>query len=924
MYTLNKLLISEITVEHMREPLGIDCAAPRFAWKLLSDVPGTRQASYRLMLWADGAEAADTGIVESDQSIEVTVPGFTPKAMTRYLVQVTAIDNHGCEASLESRFETGRMGVPFAGGWVEPEQEPTPSTMEGERSGDTIASVPVDADGNRTFEEFRPAQYVRIPFVSDKPVRRARVYATAHGLYRLEVNGACPDERWLAPENTAYNRILNYQTYDVTALVKPGENAILVTLADGWWVGRVGTTGDCCQYGDKTALLLNAEIEYMDGTRQTVTGEDGVSATGPIVYADLFVGEKFDARKDFDAWKPVKRVDYPMDSRGAATKSSMSSAISGEAGNSQSLQGCALVGQRMPPVRPVKIFEPVAVFTAPNGDTLIDAGQIVAGVTELSVTCEAGREIKLEHFEVLDRDGNYFNSILNTNKEQTDVYITRDGAQTWHPCFTYHGFRYVRVTGWPGEAHPSDFRIIALASEMDDIGRMTTSDPGLNQLLSNIRWSQLANTISIPTDCPQREKAGWTGDIMAFAPTLCFNRNADAFLSSWLDNLRAEQLPDGAVPMIVPYLKAYATFLRGNLGTDTSCGWGDAVIIVPYALYRAYGDARVLEENYSAMTRWMDYIDSRAKNCHPEGYDAWDDARRARSRFLWNTDFHFGDWLIPSIVLGNPDAMAMNQTAYATMGVVAPAYYAFSAKSMAEIAAILGRSEEAKRYADLYEAIREAFIAEYVHDDGTMDADFQGIYVIALQMGLVPDAVRPKMVGHLVDLIERNGDRLDTGFLSVPFLMDVLTDNGREDVAWKILFQTDCPSWLYEVEKGGTTMWESWGAIAEDGTVSTYSYNHYAFGCVEDWMVRHIGGLQIIEPGYKKFRVKPSFTSGLTSASVSEDTPYGVASVEWRIVGDAVCVHVEVPVNAEAVIELPDREAVTVGSGSHDWLVPRA
>lgn len=895
MYTLNRLIISDITVEHMRKPLGIDIVAPRFAWKLRSDAQNVKQTAYRLVISSDD-NSIDTGRIESGESIEVTADGFGAKPMTSYRVALTVWDDKGRSASAETGFETGRMGVPFAGGWVEPEQEPTPSSMEGDREGDTIAedAIPRDAQGRRTFEEFRPAQYIRIPFASDKPVRRARVYATAHGLYGLEINGICPDERWLAPENTAYNKLLNYQTYDITEYVRSGENTIDVTLADGWWAGRVGTTGDCCQYGDRTALLLNAEIEYMDGSRQTVTAEDGVSATGPIVFADLFVGEKYDATREFSEWRPVKKVDYPMDN---------------------------LVGQRMPPVRPVKVFEPVAVFTAPDGDTIIDAGQVVAGVTALSVTCEAGREIKLEHFEVLDRDGNYFDSILNTNKEQTDIYITKGGAQTWHPRFTYHGFRYARVTGWPGEMHTSDFKIIALASEMDDIGHMTTSDAKLNQLLSNIRWSQISNTISIPTDCPQREKAGWTGDIMAFAPTLCFNREADAFLSSWLDNLRAEQLPDGAVPMIVPYLKAYATFLRDNLGSDTSCGWGDAAIVVPYTLYKAYGDRRVLQENYAAMRRWMDYIDDRARNHHPDGYEGWDDARKARSRYLWNTDFHFGDWLIPSIVLGNPDAMAMNQTAYATMGIVAPAYYAFSAKNMAEIAAVLGRNEDAKHYHELYENIREAFIAEYVHEDGTVDADFQGIYVIALKMGLVPDEVRTKMVNHLCDMIRENGDRLDTGFLSVLFLMDALCENGREDVAYKLLFQTGCPSWLYEVEKGGTTMWESWGAIAEDGTVSTYSYNHYAFGCVMDWMSRHIGGLQAIEPGYRRFRVKPSFASGLTSAAVSEDTPYGVAAVEWHAIGDAVCVHVEVPVNTEAVIELPNMEPVTVGSGGYDWIL---
>ncbi|MBR2766059.1 MAG: family 78 glycoside hydrolase catalytic domain [Blautia sp.] len=893
MYNLNRLFITEITVEHMHRPLGIDCSSPRFSWKVSCDGNGVKQTAYRLVISSDKGITADTGHVESDQSIEVTVDSLAPAPMTEYRAELTVWDNKGHSASSVTVFETGRMGVPFAGGWVEPVQDPTPSSMEVERNGDTITddAVMKDAEGNRTFAEFRPAQFVRIPFDAEKPVRRARVYATAHGLYRLQVNDACPDERWLAPENTAYNKLLNYQTYDITGLVRPGANTIEVILADGWWTGRVGTTGDCCQYGDKTALLLNAEIEYMDGTHQTVAAENAVSSPGPVIFADLFVGEKYDARIQPSDWKPVLKADYPMDN---------------------------LVGQKMPPVRPFRIFEPERIFTAPNGDTIIDAGQVLSGVTELSVTCEAGREIRLQHFEVLGTDGNFFNSILNTNKEQTDIYITRDGAQTWHPAFTYHGFRYVRVSGWPGKISTADFRIIAIASEMEDIGRMTTSDPKLNQLISNIWWSQVSNTISIPTDCPQREKAGWTGDIMAFGPTLCFNRSADAFLTSWLDNVRAEQMDDGAVPMIVPYLKAYATFLRDNLGTDTSCGWGDAVIMVPYAMYQAYGDMRVLEENYDAMTRWMEYIRGRAENCHPEGYENWDEAHKARSRYLWNTDFHFGDWLIPSIVLGNPDGMAMNQTAYATMGIVAPAYYAFSALRMSEIAGILGKKEEAAYYSDLYKKIREAFITEYVHEDGSMDADFQGIYVIALKMGLVTEEIRPKMVDRLCRMIRDNGDRLDTGFLSVLFLMDVLCENGREDVAYRLLFQTGCPSWLYEVEKGGTTMWESWGAVGEDGTVSTYSYNHYAFGCVLDWMVRHIGGLQAIEPGYKRFRVKPSFTSGLTSASVSEDTPYGKIRIDWRIVAEKTFVHIEVPVNTEAVIELPGMDAEIVGSGIYD------
>ena len=906
MYSLHQLIVTELSIEHQHQPLGIDCASPRFGWKLKSDRQNVKQTAYRLVLSANGQMVADTGKVESDQSIEVTVGSLVVSPKTTYEVALTVWDNHDQIAHTQSTFESGRMGLPFQSSWVEPEQEPTPSTMESERTGDTIRkdAIPVDAQGNRTYEEFRPAQYIRIPFQTTKPVRRARIYATAHGLYRLEVNGIRPDDREFAPENTSYNKLLQYQTYDITHLLRRGENVIGVILADGWWVGRVGTTGDSCQYGNTVGLLLDAEIEYMDGSIACVTGEQGVSSTGPIIFSDLFVGEKYDARQEWenwstpgypaDGWTPVEKKAYPKHN---------------------------LIGQIAPPVKPVRVFRPAALFTAPSGDLILDVGQVLAGNMEISLVTHAGHTIKLEHFEVLDKDGNYFNSILNVNKDQTDIYITKEGAQTYRPAFTYHGFRYVRISSWPGEISVNHFMVYAFSSEMDDIGTFHTSDPRLNQLQSNICWSQISNTISIPTDCPQREKAGWTGDIMAYAPTLCFNRSADAFLTSWMANVRADQLPNGAIPMIVPYLKAYATFLRDHLGADTSCGWGDAVIIVPYTLYRMYGDIRVLEENYAAMSAWMRYIQDRAENNHPDGYETWDAERQERDRYLWSTDFHFGDWLIPSIVLGNPDASAMNETAYATMGIVAPAYYAFSARNMAEIASILGRDEDAVSYQNLYEKIRQAFIDEYVHEDGTIDADFQGIYVIALQMGLVTEAIRPMMVQHLCDMIEKNGNKLDTGFLSVLFLMDVLCDNGHEDMAYNLLFQTECPSWLYEVISGGTTMWESWGAIAENGTVSTYSYNHYAFGCVGDWMYRHIGGLHLLEPGYKTFRVAPSFASGLTAASVSEETPYGKAAVDWKIIDHTILVHVEVPANTEAVIDLPGMERVQVGSGSYDYVL---
>lgn len=319
------------------------------------------------------------------------------------------------------------------------------------------------------------------------------------------------------------------------------------------------------------------------------------------------------------------------------------------------------------------------------------------------------------------------------------------------------------------------------------------------------------------------------------------------------------------------------------------------------------------------MTRWMKYIQHRAETSHPEEYEQWDTEHKERSRYLWNTDFHYGDWLIPSIVLGDPDANAINETAYATMRIVAPAYYAFSAKSMAEISEALGKIKEQKYYQNLYEKIRRAFIDEYVHEDGTLDEDFQGIYVICLKNGLVEEGARFKMAAHLRDMIRKNRNCLDTGFLSVLFLMDVLCENGCRDVAYELLYQTRCPSWLYEVEHGATTMWESWGAIGEDGKVSTYSYNHYAFGCVGDWMYRELGGLKALEPGYKKMQIRPALDCGLTYVHVSEHTPYGKAEVEWKIQDSKTTVRVTVPPNTTAEVILPGKDIMETGSGSYTF-----
>ena len=897
---MKTLKLKKLTIEHQQSPIGIDIYNPRIAWELVSEEKNVIQKAYRIQISDDNGIIADTGRIESESSIENTIEQLSLAAMTVYQVYVNVWDNHGNEADIYGSFETGRLDTPWHARWIEPEQQPTKSTL-GEKNL-TMEDVSSNAyEGlERDFAEFMPVQYIRIPCLVKKDVKRARVYMTAHGVYRLEVNGIRPDDREFAPEITAYKRYLQYQTYDVSELLKKGENILGVTLGDGWWTGRVGSSGESCQYGNKIGLLMETVITYTDGTEEIITGEKGVSyASGPLIFSDIFVGEKYDARKEMkgwnepgyndEMWTPVHQVEYTLDN---------------------------LAGQYGEPVRPIKIFEPKEIIYTPQGDCVVDIGQVLAGQIEFTLSAPEGTIIKLEHSEVLDKDGNFFNNVSGSNKEQTDVYITKEGKQTYRPVFSYHGFRYVRISGWPGEMHTRQFKVYVLSSEMDDIGEFHTSSENINRLQKNIWWSQISNTISIPTDCPQRERAGWTGDVMAFSRTMCFNRNVDALLTRWMKSLRAEQWENGLVPCVIPYMPGYR-IVETMFGSATSCGWGDSVILVPYAVYHAYGDIRILEENYGAMVKWMGYIAERTENHHPEDYDTWDEARKVRSKRIWNTDFHYGDWMIPSTVIGQNDGMAMIRASAATKEVVATAYYAIVANKMAEIATILGNDKDAAKYKILHTEIRRAFIEEFVSEKGLFECDTQGLYVIALRHNLVDETTRPLMAAHLCDLIQKNGGCLDTGFLSVPYLMDALCDSGRSDVAYRLLFQNKCPSWLYEVEKGATTIWEMWNAIMEDGTVIPCSFNHYAFGSVGDWMYRVIGGIQAKKAGYKEIKIAPALDCGLDFVHTSEHTPYGKVTVDWKLENGKAVVEVVIPANTTAEIVLRGKDPVNVGSGCY-------
>lgn len=891
--------------EYIKNPLGIDILFPRLSWELVSPNRGTMQSAYQVLVSVDENNfdpenlVWDSGRVESDNSTCCEYRGESLKSRKRYYWKVRIWDENDLLSvySNVSFFEMALLNQKdWKASWITLSDKKV--TIENVINGDENSGanlLNVSKDGMIPPDErLNPCRLTRREFQIDKEIRRARVYATAHGIYVLKLNGKKVGCDEMAPGFTSYQKYHLYQIYDVTTMVKKGNNVLGAIVADGWYTGRVGFMGDSCQYGECNALLLQLEIEYSDGKIEMICSDESFQCSdGPFVYSDVFIGEKYDARlekKGWDSlgydeagWEPARKAEYGYD---------------------------GLFAQYGEPVTIVEELAPKQIIQTPKGETVIDLGQNIAGRLRMKVKGEAGTAVKLEHSEVLDKDGNFVNNIIGRNKDQTDYYIlSGSGDEIYEPLFTFHGFRYVKITGYPEELKADNFRGIVLSSNMERTGYFECSDERLNRLAKNIFWSQRANMFSIPTDCPQRERAGWTGDIQVFSPTAAFNMDVHAFLTRWMHSVWADQMPGGEVPMVVPYVNAYRTVAK-VVGSDTSAGWGDACIIVPWALYNAYGDKRILEQSYESMEKWVEYIRRTSETEIPDDLQGeLSPERRERQKYLWNTGFHYGDWLIPSLSISKDGkAVDMFRSAMETKALVPSCFYAYATELMEKISRLLGKENQAIYYKKLNEKVRTAFAKEYLQDDGSFPADFQGIYVLALRMRMVPENMRDKVFAHLIKLIEQNGGKLDAGFLSVPFFLDELCNNGRLDVAMSIVYKTECPSWLYEVEKGATTMWEAWQAIFPDGTVTKVSYNHYAFGCVGDWLYRNIGGLDKDEPGYKHIIIKPEPDAHLTHASIKYHSIYGEIILNWKVLRGQFILQVVIPPNTSAKIYLPGVE----------------
>ena len=644
-------------------------------------------------------------------------------------------------------------------------------------------------------------------------------------------------------------------------------------LGNGWYRGIIGYTNNLNFYGSDIALLCQIDIRYTDGTTELILSDGSwKSSTGPVRYSEIYNGELYDARLEKKGWTMPGYDDSEWNGVRVTEN-----------------EGATLIATVNEPVKKHETFVPVKIMTTPAGEKVIDFGQNLVGRVQMKVTGTAGDRVTLSHAEVLDREGNFYTANLRAARAQ-DTYILKGGGEElYEPHFTWHGFRYLKIEGYPGEISPGNFTAVALYSDMKTTGMFITSDTLINKLQHNIIWGQKGNFLDVPTDCPQRdERLGWTGDAQAFSRTAAFNMNVNSFFAKWLKDMEADQV-DGKVPFVVPNV----------LGRDkvNSTGWSDAVTIIPWNMYLVYGDRELLAQQYSSMKAYVESIRTIAR----------DD--------LWNTGFHYGDWLFY-----RPDDDNRGLAAVTDKYLIAQCFYAHSVQLLANAASVLGKTGDFEEYSELLGRIKSAFMKEYVTPNGRLVSGTQTAYVLALQFDMLPDELREHAAGRLAENIKSYG-HLTTGFLGTPYLCHVLSRFGYTDLAYKLLLLKKYPSWLYPVTMGATTIWERWDGQKPDGSFQNpgmNSFNHYAYGAIGDWMYRVMAGLDTYEDGagYRHSRIMPHPGGGFTYVSATLDTYYGRLSCSWKNEGPELEMDVEIPANTSSTVFIPsDSDAVITEGG---------
>ena len=839
------LKIKEFTMDYKTGGIGLDVDTPVFSWKLVSDRTDTLQVSYRLSVKNEkNGAVVDSGMIESDQSVCVEYMGGQFAPQTEYVASVEITDNHGDKASATLMFETGLMGGKnFAADFIA-------SDVENDLS---------------VFEIFKC-------FSVDKKIVKARAYATALGLYLLQLNGKKVDDRYFAPGWTSYNKMLQYQAYDIMPLLQNGENEIAMTVAQGWYSGRFGLWKKCGNYGNSSAALCELHIFYADGSEHVIQTDGTWQARRSyIADSNIYDGERQDFTQSLCEVFKTKTVGYDKNK---------------------------IIAQINEPCRITGKLKPVQYIKTPKGEDVLDFGQNLVGVVEFKVNGKKGQTITLKHAEILDECGNFYTENLRS-AECTDTFILNDGEQTVSPVFTFHGFRYLMVKGT--DVVPENYTALVIHSDMKPAGAIETSNELVNQLFANIQWGQRGNFVDIPTDCPQRdERLGWTGDINAFARTATFNYNVALFLLKWLTDVANDQKANGEIPIIVPDIcpkERETDFLYDG----ARAMWSSVAVMLPWTLYQVYGDIGFISKSYFCMKKYVDMLLS------IRGSDG-----------LIKRGAQYADWL--SLDGGWTSETVRGATDHYF---IANVFCLIVLERFAAMAKIIGNDSDADKYSAVYDNMLRLVRCEYFTPAGRMVTETQTACALALEFHIAPEEMRPKSVKVLEAAMGRYNGMLTTGFIGTPFLCFALSDNGLHEYSEKLLLNEDFPSWLYPVKMGATTIWERWNSLLPDGRPNPdgmNSYNHYAYGCVGEFYWRRVVGIDNLEPGYKKIRIQPHPVKGIDSIRGEYESVYGTIVSGYEKSGDKMKVKVKIPANTTAEIVLPGKaEIINVGSGDFTY-----
>lgn len=846
----DKVTLSNLRTEYKQNPIGIDTKIPRLSWEIISNKRNFIQSAYQIRV---ASSISDLG---SNKNLLWDSGKISSEESNQ--IEYTGRVLKSSERVYWQTKIWGKDGSQSS--WSSPAYWEMGLLQLSDWKAKWIEQSEKDNLTNSTA-----CPMFRKEVSINKAVKSARAYVTSHGLYELRINGKKISEQLFTPGWTSYKTRLQYQTYDITQNLKDGTNALGAIIGNGWYKGPMKWDYTPNNYGSKLGLLLQIQITFKDGSTETITSDETWKySTGPILMSEIYDGETYDARLEKtgwdspnyneNAWQKVTTANYGFEN---------------------------LIASEGSEVKVTQTIRPIKKFVTPNGELVFDFGQNMVGWVQLKLKGKAGDKITLKHGEVLDQNGNLYLGNLRKAQQKIEYSFKGENVETFEPHFTFQGFRFISVTDYKGDISLNDLAGKVIHSDMTPSGNFECSDSLINQLQRNIQWGLRGNFLDVPTDCPQRdERLGWTGDAQVFAPTACFNMDAASFYTKWMKDFIPDQLSDGRIPHVIPNI------LPNEGG---AAGWADAGIIVPWTVYLNYGDKRILEVQYESMKKWIEYLKVRTGDS-----------------FIWSKAVGYGDWL----------AFATTKSDYpgatTDKDLIGTAYFYYSTSLMNKIAMVLGKNKDAEDYSILMTKIKNAFQKEFFTSSGRIASNTQTAYLLALAFNLVPDNFKAEAARRLAEDVERFG-HLTTGFLGASHITKVLTDFGYQELAFKLLFRKEYPSWLYPVTKGATTIWERWDGIKTNGTFQSEgmnSFNHYAYGAVGKWLYSDVAGIELNEnvPGYKNIIIKPHTNEKLKFAKAEYNSIYGKIRSSWHKVDNNFTLELEIPANTSADVYLPASE----------------